>query len=86
MYQIQSNNNWLIILRFSSLRLQSDAICLASEILQHADPFDSVTTVARGTMRASGLHPTDWVSFEIITAIAVGIVESDRLSAQNQPS
>jgi len=57
---------------------------LASEILHnylHADPFASASTLAIRTMLVLNLHPTDWVSFEIIKAIAVGIVESDRLSA-----
>lgn len=62
---------------------------LASEILHyylHADPVASASSLAIRTMRALNLHPTDWVSFEIIEAIAVGIIESDRLSARNQLS
>ena len=62
---------------------------LASEILcyyLHADPLASVNTLVIRTMRALNLHPTDWVSFEIIEAIAIGMVESDRLSARNQLS
>ena len=62
---------------------------LASEILYHylhADPFASASTLTIRTMRALSLHPTDWVSFDIIEAIAVGSVESDRLSARNQLS